>query len=75
MAIQIDRVKVLTTRREHEPIFDLEREVSELNTNMDSRAAYCLATERNLRNPAAIDYWLMLIHRTRDAARTIQPTA
>ena len=72
MAIQIDRVKVLTTRREHEPIFDLEREVSELNTNMDSRAAYCLATERN---PAAIDYWLMLIHRTRDAARTIQPTA
>ena len=73
MAIHIDRVRVLSTRRAHEPIFDLEREVSELNTTMDSRAAYCLATEPNLRNPTTINYWLMLIHATRDNARTVQP--
>ena len=72
MAIVIDRVRVLSTRREHEPIFDLEREVSELNTTMDSRAAYCLATERNLRKQDTIDYWLMLIHATRDTARSVQ---
>ena len=75
MAIVIDKVRVLTTRREHEPIFDLEREVSELNTTMDSRAAYCLATERNYSTPGSIDYWLMLIHATRDTARTMQPMA